>query len=274
MLKTLFPKQTPAPKIERFIILGCQRSGTTVMRLALDSHPSVFCWDERNGYGAIEKDQDSELKTTTGDRPQRVGFKLPIYTELMIEYGFAERFPYKIIFMRRPLCEVAASMITLKNFLLTEYATIKKWLGDANRKQARLFFNETMMDEVKDLNNPMNAARLAAAYWAYKNYAYYQLLPTERVLGVQYHDLVLQPTETLKKVLDFLDLPWDNRCLQHHTIKHTETKKNIAIGNTRADRQIDTESLAKFSDILTVDQIAYLNEFEEKFYDEFERPHV
>ncbi len=40
-------------------------------------------------------------------------------------------------------------------------------------------------------------------------------LPLERWLTVDYEDLVTAPEPTLRRVLDFLDLPWEPACLDH-----------------------------------------------------------
>jgi Sulfotransferase family len=40
---------------ERFFILGCQRTGTTLMRLVLESHPDVFCYDELKSYAVLRQ---------------------------------------------------------------------------------------------------------------------------------------------------------------------------------------------------------------------------
>jgi hypothetical protein len=39
---------------ERFFILGCQRSGTTLLRLILESHPDIFCYDEIKAYAVLQ----------------------------------------------------------------------------------------------------------------------------------------------------------------------------------------------------------------------------
>lgn len=41
------------PHLKPFYIIGCQRSGTTLMRLILDSHPQVSCVDESSAYDLL-----------------------------------------------------------------------------------------------------------------------------------------------------------------------------------------------------------------------------
>jgi Sulfotransferase family len=37
----------------RFFVAGCQRSGTTLLRLVLECHPRVYCFDEAIGYRVL-----------------------------------------------------------------------------------------------------------------------------------------------------------------------------------------------------------------------------
>ena len=61
---------------QSFFIAGCQRSGTTLMRLILECHDQVSCFDELRSYGALA--ERPLLQDLAG---RKVGFKIPRWTE-------------------------------------------------------------------------------------------------------------------------------------------------------------------------------------------------
>lgn len=45
------------PDCRRFFITGCQRSGTTLLRLILEGHQDIRCFDETRSYGVLAGQQ-------------------------------------------------------------------------------------------------------------------------------------------------------------------------------------------------------------------------
>src|SRR5437016_4600645 len=60
----------------RFYILGCQRTGTTLMRLVLECHSKILCFGEVRGYQALANNE-----RTIPYGKEIVGFKIPRWTE-------------------------------------------------------------------------------------------------------------------------------------------------------------------------------------------------
>ncbi len=52
------------------------------------------------------------------------------------------------------------------------------------------------------------------------------------ILDVRYEDLVADPAGQIKRMLDFLDLPWDERCLNFH-----ENKRSVATASREQVRR-------------------------------------
>src|SRR6186713_2185314 len=102
-----------------FFITGCQRSGTTMMRLVLECHSGITCFDETRSYRA--------LATREHDGPAAaglVGFKIPRLAEQLDQprafdlglddppQGFYRG--QNALFLVRDYRDVVASMLKLK----------------------------------------------------------------------------------------------------------------------------------------------------------------
>ena len=46
---------------------------------------------------------------------------------------------------------------------------------------------------------------------------HWRKIPTLKMIEVSYEDMVLNTEPTVRRTLDFLELPWDERCLAPHT---------------------------------------------------------
>lgn len=80
----------------------------------------------------------------------------------------------------------------------------------------------------------------------------------DRLLMVRYEDLVTAPETTLREVFTWLDEPWSDRLLEHDKV-HAErgTAKQVE-GATRSDKPIATDRIAAWTDGKTPEQLAIL----------------
>lgn len=240
-------------KKNKVFILGCQRSGTTLLRLILDSHRNIYCYGEINGYKYFE----NNLKAK--HNKQIEGFQLPIWTELFVEYECIKNYKSKkdkILFIFRDPKEVISSMKCLfindKNYIEYEVSkNINIWLNDNSRS-----FKKDFSSEVKD------DLSKAICYWKYKNTAFLRMKKLNwDIKLINYQHLVEKPKEQIENILKFLNIKWDEKVLQHHKIKHTEVfNNNLTLGNNKANRPIDQKSLIKWQKILSPEDVVRINE--------------
>jgi hypothetical protein len=248
----------------RFFILGCQRSGTTLVRLVLECHPLIQCLDEIEAYKAL-------LISHPTIAPQKkwVGYKIPRWTEQLCEPtlwddGLDETGPQfydsdPILFLLRDVRDTVVSMTRLM-------AGEKSWLEVYGRpilaaKMAKQDFRSRYAREIAFLEKAdWPAVSVGALYWKYKTQAFFDYrdrgLP---VCGVSYEKLVAHPETHLKRILSHLDLPWDPNLLDHPRFPHTELYPNgRTVGNSDPNRPINTDSVGQWQRSLSRNEVSQI----------------
>ena len=253
------------------MVTGCQRSGTTLVRLILDSHPKI---------SSIDEDQFrfpelySYLYANYSPSIPFIAFKLPIYAHLI---SFIETLPERRLLwcIRNPL-DVVWSMIKLQmpmGGILVPWAahpgggwaeiSNTYWaLGDEQKKNLKSHmadfwgltekFANIAKSPEKLAKNLANIDRrhcvfIAALCWRIKN----ELLQVYVKHGIDFHliryiDLVTHPRERIAEMLDYIGIDWNEEVMQHHSLH-----KGVSIGNTSNSRAIDQDSLGKGAKNLT-----------------------
>lgn len=238
---------------DSWFILGCQRSGTTLLRLVLNSHEDLRCIDETLGHEILA----GRVDVPTGRR--RLGFKLPRFTEQIDSAQPSDYFVYParrfysgqpIIFIQRDPRDVIASMLRLN-----DGAWFQRWVRailDEKLKNEEFCERYAAMREWCERSARPDAA-VGALYWRYKNDA----LEIYRQRGypvhlVRYEDLVSFPERELRKISEFLTVEWQPaRLLAHFTIEHDQLMDDgKAIGGTDPRRPIDSASLGLWTGVL------------------------
>jgi hypothetical protein len=242
----------PSDKVERFFIAGCQRSGTTLIRLVLECHPLVYCFDETRAYAALAA---GRYPLPRGKR--LAGFKIPRWTESLEQDPLVDESMrlqvaglYRgdpILFLYRDVRDTVASMLKLK---VTPDQT---WLEAYGRSEFFVRMRSSLgsryaqeLQTVVDSGQP--AHLVAALIWKYKTQCYFDYL--ERgwpVLLVPYDRLVAAPEPELRYILAFLGLPWDASLLSHHQLSHPEILADgKTIGSSDPHKPISKDSVGQW----------------------------
>lgn len=241
-------------KHSRIFILGCQRSGTTLLNMILGSHPSVTAYDEPISYAfktcfcEISCDVCFWVKNQTAHQPRcqtpYISYKVPKWTHQAAK--IKKRFPKaSLIFMKRNILAIVASMLSLKMKGGT-WAT-KEAYKESLETISNLG-NNTLHQELTNIaNNPL----LLCTFCAYTK----QLYARDSIL-VDYEKLVEKPSQTLSKLCEKLGLVWSGSLLKHHT-----NYKSQQIGKTPGNRAIDNASKKKYLKLLSNDQQNLIKEY-------------
>lgn len=192
-----------SPEELPLFIVGMIRSGTTLAEQILSCHPDVAAGGElsfwpnhrketkpmvagdpaRSGLQDIEQKYLALLREIGPGKP-RVTDKMPA------NYGFLgllyAAFPKaRAIHMRRNAVDTCLSIWTTPNRTPSVWANGKEDLVFTYRQYLRVM-----------------------AHWR-------AVLPPDWLLEIDYEDLVIKPEETIRRMLEFCGLPWDDACLHH-----------------------------------------------------------
>jgi hypothetical protein len=248
--------------VERFFILGCQRTGTTLLRLILEGHPDVVCYDELKAYAILKNPVVENLS------PARlIGYKLPCWAEQLTRpvlfdegaEGFCNNFyrGEKILFLQRDVRDTIASMLKLN---AGRGSWCETWApriiyAKVAREEIFRWRYARELSIIKDLGSPL--VGFAALYWKYKNDAFFEYqregLP---VLPVSYEELVTNPRPVLQSVCSHLSISFHKNLLKHHELPHGELFENgLTVGNTNPATPIQPGSVGQWAQFLSAEDL-------------------
>ncbi len=211
----------------RFIlVLGCQRSGTTLLYMMATAHPKINGKNEDEAFYRLPK---IKPLFSNSIRLKYTCYKLP--TKTSMPGLISKRFPNASLLwiIRHPYAVISSMRSLIMN------AAEENWLKiSAPLEMERLahLFPEIHRLDIKALDE----VSLGAYVWKYKMMALecFQQMGM-RPFVLKYEDLVLHPRETLEPIFKSLSLPWDDRVISYERY-HAE---KIYCGNILGNRPLD-----------------------------------
>ena len=206
-------------------IVGCQRSGTTLLRLMLDSHPNISCGPETRFLADL-------AQVTSGENWERMRL-----------FGFPKEY------WHTKFAEMFAS-------IQSDYAASRgkaRWADKTPRYAMSLeFINDLyptsqIVHVIRDGRDVVASHRdrwgwLAAARAVEKWPRYItaaravgKTLPPDRYMEVRYEELVSDTEKTLRGLLDWLGEPWDEAVLAHDEQPHDVHERYAAFSASRRE---------------------------------------
>jgi hypothetical protein len=196
-------------------IIGSPRSGTTLLRLMLDSHPRISCGEETHFLRDLEAivGRNWELVSTYGlDRDWWLARIRALYADFQLEVltrsgkaRWAEKDPTYTLHL--PFIEE-----------LFPDAMYVHLLRDGH----------DVVASFRDRWGYTSAARAARTEWArYVKAArgFGQHLPEERFFELRYEDLVAEPALQGQRLFTFLGEEWDPSVLEFDPAEHSATDR-------------------------------------------------
>jgi protein-tyrosine sulfotransferase len=216
------------------LILGCQRSGTTLTYLIFNSHPQIKGIDEtETGYSFPHQ----SILYLNSLKNYVTCLKLPNQT-FNFEY-INQHFPKtKIIIPVRNPYQVVSSM---RSFRIKNKEKQGNWLN-CYAKDELIRLGDNFFPEILALNlDKLDEVSLGAYVWKYKNLVIdkYKQAGFD-VFAFKYENLLNNPPQVISKILNFVGLDWDNIVLNHQKYYDGDGKRYP--GGTRGDRPINTSN--------------------------------
>ena len=206
----------PVPEQTAIFILGMPRSGTSLLEQILSTHPGVF------GAGELMAMNEVIVKAMPGSDYQH-------YPDAVANFSAAQWQQLGENYLNK-LSELApdASHITDKmpaNFL--HIAMIHLMFPNAKIIHAMRDPMDSCFSNYSRLFNKNNIAfsyDLKALGHYYNRYIdlmehWHAVLPAGTILDCRYEDMVENTEAQARRLLDYIGLPWDERCLDFHKNK-------------------------------------------------------
>lgn len=252
--------------LQPVVITGCQRSGTTLMSLILDSHADIVGIDE---YAFRYPSVYSYLNTRYA--ASHIAFKLPQCAPLL---SFMNGLPgLRIIWCVRDPRDVVFSMLKLKMDYNQQGKKIS-WAAHPMCAQAEALNGYwSLTDEakrrltphMKDFQaimdkDPLERSRrdqihVGALCWVVKNNLPERYRQEDMDFrAFRYEDLVAQPEPVVRDLLDYLGVAWHDDVLRHH-----ELHRGVSIGDTSNERRIDNRSVGQGNDHFSADELEVID---------------
>jgi hypothetical protein len=234
------------------LITGCQRSGTTLLHLILDSHPDITGIDEPV-FGEIPL---IEYLHNPLYHPN-VSFKLPAAS---YQAEFIKTISgIKVLWCIRDPRDVVLSMMNLKVLIKKDAAlpwvihpegavreieniaeTLQKKMGDELINHYKIY--KEISRKLPSLWTIEEKVYVASLCWRMKQ----DLLTIYEEHGityqvVHYESLINNPENVIRGVLDFIGIPWHENVLRHHLLH-----SGVSVGSTVNTRPIDNSNTGKW----------------------------
>jgi hypothetical protein len=239
--------QRPAERHGPIFIMGAMGSGTTLLRLMLDSHERIaipretgfmrafnaqkfipFKWSGRNWFtrlGWTEEEFEQHLR----------GFYETAFQRLLEEHGksrWGDKTPYHTWHID-DMARVFPDAV---------------FIGMVRHPGGSVASNFTRWDPEKNSRFGYTLPRAAYHYLRYGIEIGRQAVEhKDRFTVVRYEELVLKPEAVMRELLDWLGEPWSDKVLAHHEVQPTRGGKLQVEGRVRVDDAIDTSRISKWT---------------------------
>ncbi len=199
----------PSNRHPPIFVVGCQRSGTTLMRLILDSHPNISCGPETRFLADLE-----HLTGQSWERLSHYGFTKDYWLGQVaamfdaIKRDYARRDGKTRWADKTPLYALSLDFIG-QLFPTCQVIHVIRDGRDVVASHRDRWGYVSALKAVSKWPRYVHTARAAGA-----------ALSPGRYLEVRYERLVGEPEKTLRELLTFLDEPWDPGVLEHDRQPH------------------------------------------------------
>lgn len=190
-------------------IIGCPRSGTTLLRLILDSHPNISCGPETKFL--------EDLETIVGKhwvRIERYGFEKSYWHQKMAEFFNSFQMEYTAKRGKQRWAEKSPNYTRKLGFINalfpnSQFIHIIRDGRDVVASHRDRWGYKAGIQATKTWGNDLKSA-----------VKFGKKLPGNRYYELRYEELVKNTEKTLLPLFEFLQEPWDTNVLKYNETEH------------------------------------------------------
>jgi len=248
----------PVTGASPIIVGGCGRSGTTLLRVMLDSHRNICCGPESQlllarpvRLDVLAERFDVAPRTLAG-----------LYKRARSRAGFVDAFfrEYCRTRQKRRWAEKSPGNLMNLDYIFAAFpeARFIHMIRDG-RDVACSWRTHPRHKVVNGQLVPTNIRRPIAECidrWVEAMAAARPWRADKRYMEVHYEQLVRAPAETLREIMAFVNEPWDEAMLDYHEVASGSRDVTRFPQNPEATRAIETKSLSRWQQDLSDDEKA------------------
>jgi len=236
------------------IVGGCARSGTTLMRVILDSHKNLCCGPEtglffRESVGVkrladkfdVPLQKVRDLAKQSDSRAEFIERFFRFYARVCNKQRWVEKSPRNVqildyVFRSFPKARFI-HVVRDGRDVACSLRTFPRHKGE----DGKLVPLETRNDLEPGIERWVSDISTARTYRT-----------DHRYLEVRYEEVVLRTRETLRTVLHFIGEPWDDAVLRHSEVRSASRDVTKFPQNPEAVRRITDEAIGRWKRDLTI----------------------
>lgn len=212
-LRSLLPHRRVS-QTSPIVIGGCERSGTTLLRVLLGRHPEI------GGGAGLESTVFQKRITSPSEIGRRYGFEPALIErwqrESRSQVEFIEKFQAAVLAQeKKPLwLEKTPQNVLRFSFIRRHFPKARLIHVVRDGRDAVCSLRQQSWVKARCRRDPVEELRLCAAYWARRVVAGRRFAAQPRYFELRYEDLVQDPEGVLRRVLEFLGLEWSEALLR------------------------------------------------------------
>jgi len=194
-------------------VVGCQRSGTTLLRMMLDSHPQLCSPDESGMLLDLQR-----LITSRWSHLKTFGLTINQVLEKIREFFLSFHHNYCLATGKPQWVDKTPSYVKILPFIEMLFPSCKiiHIIRDGRDVAASFRQKWGLRGFFRCLHEWPECMRKGQAAGS-------QMRKTQ-YLEIRYESLVEDPRQTMQRVIRFLGLEWDEAVLAHHSRPHVTTR--------------------------------------------------
>ncbi len=233
---------------DHIVIGGCGRSGTTLLRVIVDSHPRICCGPESEAFlaGAIHltrlKDRYKldrqvlrDAYVTSRSRAEFIDWLAEVCRAATGKPRWAEKTPRNILNL---------------DFIFSKFPQAKFVHVLRDGRDVACSLRTHPRHRVKNGKlvpvNTWKPMKLCVQRWRDSLLCAKRRWSNPRFYTVRYEELVTDPRETVSKLMKFLEEPWNERLLAHTEAASIYRDATTFAQTPEANKPIETSSIGRW----------------------------